>query len=73
MSGETDNLVLEHLQVIRSDQARMADRMSTMTAELAAIRHMLASVVTLQDHDHSDMAVVKGRLDRVEKRLDLVD
>ena len=70
---EAENLMLEHLRAIRGDMAKMADRMETMSAEMTAIRQHLAGVVTIQEHDHGDIATIKNRLDRIEKRLELVD
>jgi hypothetical protein len=48
---DTTNLVLEHLRAIRSDIARLANRIETMAVELTAIRQHLGGVVTIQDHD----------------------
>jgi hypothetical protein len=70
---EPTELMLEHLRAIRGDMAKMLDRMITMSAEMTAIRQHLAGVVTLQEHDHSDIATLKLRVDRIERRLDLVD
>ena len=44
-----------------------------MSAEMTAIRQHLSGVVTIQEHDHSDIASLKTRLERIEKRLELVD
>lgn len=73
MTGEPDNLVLEHLRAIRGQMGRMADTMHTMSVEMTAVRQHLAGVVTIQEHDHGDIAGIKARLDRIETRLDLVD
>jgi hypothetical protein len=53
--------------------AKLADGMRTMSAEMSAIRQHLSGVVTIQEHDHVDIAAIKARLDRIEKRLDLVE
>ena len=73
MMAEPENLVLEHLRAIRGEMAKMADWMHTLSVEMTAIRQHLAGVVTIQEHDHSDIAGIKHRLDRIEKRLDLVE
>ena len=70
---DPENLVLEHLRAIRADMGKMADWMQTLSVEMTAIRQHLAGVVTIQDHDHSDIASIKLRLDRIEKRLELSD
>lgn len=71
--AEPDNLMLEHLRAIRGDMARMVDRIDTMATEMTAIRLHLLGAVTIHEHDHGDIAALKNRLDRIEKRLDLVD
>jgi hypothetical protein len=73
MMVEPDNLMLEHLRAIRGDIAKMAEWMHTMSVEMTAMRQHLAGVVTIQEHDHGDIANIKSRLERIEKRLDLVD
>ncbi|MFD2182174.1 hypothetical protein [Rhodoplanes azumiensis] len=73
MSEAPDNLVLEHLRAIRGQTGKMADMMHTMSVEMTAIRQHLAGVVTIQEHDHGDIAGIKARLDRIETRPDLVD
>ena len=73
MTEETENLVLEHLRSMRASIARVEDKVDTMRAEMTAVRQQLGAVLTLQDHDHTDIAVIKSRIDRIERRLDLVD
>jgi hypothetical protein len=70
---EPDNIILEHLRAIRGDIAKMADGMQTMSVEMTAIRQHLSGVVTIQEHDHSDIANIKSRLDRIERRLELTE
>ena len=71
--AEPENLVLEHLRAIRSDISKMADWMHTLSTEMTAMRQHLAGVVTIQNHDHGDVAAIKLRLERIERRLELVE
>ena len=71
--AEPADLMLDHLRAIRADTARMADSMRGLGAEMTAMRQHLAGVVTLQEHDHTDLAAIKDRLGRIERRLELVD
>jgi len=73
MMAEPESLVLEPLRAIRGEMTKMADWMHTMSVEMTAIRQHFAGVVTIQGHDHGDIASIKTRLERIEKRLDLVD
>ena len=73
MNEKVENLILEQLRSMRTEMGRMSDRMDTLATEMRAIRHQHAAVTTLQEHDHGDVATIKVRLDRIERRLDLVD
>jgi hypothetical protein len=59
--AEPENLVLEYLRGIRGEMAKMADWMHTLSTEMTAIRQHLAGVVTIQEHDHGDIASIKVR------------
>lgn len=76
MSEHTDNLVLELLRQIRADMAAMKDDMSMMRSEMRVMRVMrqhIAALVGTQTLQDIEMASVKVRLDRIERRLELVD
>jgi hypothetical protein len=70
---EPDSIVLEHLRALRGGMGKMLDWMQTINAEMSAMRQHMAAVLTIQQHDHGDIANIKLRLDRIERRLDLVD
>ncbi|MBR1199050.1 hypothetical protein JQ634_28050 [Bradyrhizobium sp. AUGA SZCCT0240] len=70
---EPDNLVLEQLPVIRGDLGKLFNEMQTMRVELTAMRQHMAGMLTIQEHDHVDIADIKSRLDRIEKRLELAE
>ena len=70
---ETDNIVLELLRAIRGDIGRIEDDMGALKVEMTAVRQHLAGVITLQEHDHGDIAALKVRLERIERRLELAD
>ena len=62
----TDNLVLEHLRAIRGTVERMAEDMIEVKQRLGILEHQHASVSTRLDR-------VDERVQRSEKRLDLID
>ena len=70
---EPDNPVLEQLRVIRGDVGKVLNEMQTMRAEMTSMRQYMAGMMTIQEHDHVDIAGIKSRLDRIEKRLELAD
>lgn len=73
MTDEVENLVLEHLRAIRGEMERMREENRTMHAETVAIRQTLGAHTTLLNQVLEDVATIRVRLDRIERRLDLVD
>jgi hypothetical protein len=73
MNEKVENLILEHLRSLRADMARMSDDIRVLRVETTAIRQHMAAFGTLQEQDHTDIGAIKSRLDRIEKRLDLVE
>jgi hypothetical protein len=63
VTTEPESLVLEHLRAIRGDTAKMADATRLLSVEMTAIRQQLAGIVTIQDHDHGEVAAIKHRLE----------
>jgi hypothetical protein len=70
---EPDNLMLEQLRAIRGELGKVANEMQTMRVEMTAMRQHMAGMMTIQEHDHIDIAGIKSRLERIEKRLELTE
>jgi thiamine phosphate synthase YjbQ (UPF0047 family) len=70
---EPENLVLEQSRIIRGDIGKFVNEMQTMRVEMTAMRQHMTAIMTIQEHDHTDIAGIKNRLDRIEKRLELAD
>jgi hypothetical protein len=70
---EPDNLMLEQLRGIRGELGKVANEMQTMRVEMTAMRQHMAGMMTIQEHDHVDIAGIKSRLERIEKRLELAE
>ena len=73
MTDETTNLVLEHLKSIRASVTRLEDKVDTFAAEMLAVRQHLGGTDALVNHDHDDIASIKVRLERIERRLEQVE
>ena len=71
--AEPENLVLDHLRAIRGEMAKMGQAMQSLNVEVTAIRQHIAGFMTIQEHDHGDLAAIKVRLEPMEKRLELAD
>ena len=73
MNEKVENLILEHMRAMRGDMGKMSERLDVISAEILIIRQHMAGLLGSQTlHDH-ELATVKARLDRIEKRLELVD
>ena len=68
---EPDSIVVKQLRAIRGDASSRAK--CTMRVELTAVRQHMAGMLTIQEHDHTDIAGINSRLNRIEKRLELAD
>ena len=73
MSEHTDNLVLELLRQMRADVAAIKDDMSMLRSEMRVTRQHIAALVGTQTLQDIEMASVKVRLDRIERRVELID
>ena len=67
MNEKVENLILEHLRVMRADVARLADDMRVARSEVTSMRQHMSGISTLQDQDHVDIAAIKSRLDLVDE------
>ena len=73
MNEKVENLVLEQLRLIRTDIGKLAEDVRSIKTEPTAMRHHQRGFETAQDGHYEDIAVIKVRLDRIERRLELAD
>lgn len=73
MNEKVENLILEHLRAMRGDMSRMSERMDVVSAEILIIRQHMAGLLGSQTLHDAEIAGLKARLDRIEKRLELAD
>jgi hypothetical protein len=73
VNEKVENLILEHLRSIRADMSKMSERMDVISAEILIIRQHMAGLLGSQTLHDTEIAGLKARLDRIEKRLELVD
>ena len=73
MTDETDNIMLEILKKLQAGQSRLQDGQRLTNERLAAIEHHMAGFhVTIAAYN-DDMETLKGRVSRIERRLEIVD
>ena len=73
MTDDTTNLVLEHMKRIQSELTKLRDDQKTMYAVQLAVQQTLNGHSVLLQQVLEDGAGMRARLDRIERRLDLVD
>ena len=73
MNEKVENLILEHLRSLRADVASMKDEMSGVRQEMVIVRQHMAGLLGAQALHDTEIATLKVRLDRIEKRLELAD
>ena len=73
MTEETESLVIEILKRLQAEFALMREDMRGMRAEMMALKQHMAAFMTNELTQDSDVASIKLRLDRIERRLDLAD
>jgi len=73
VNENVENLLLEHMRAIRADFGSMKEEMSGMRAEMLIVRQHMAGLLGAQVLHDTEIAGIKVRLDRIEKRLELAD
>lgn len=73
MAESTDNLVLEHLRHIRAKVDRVDERLDRIEGRVGSIEQILSAMHTAQVVHQQNLDQLNRRVDRVEKRLELVD
>jgi hypothetical protein len=73
MNENVENLLLDPMRAIRADISSMKVEMSGMRAEMLIVRQHMAGLLGAQVLHDTEIAGLKVRLDRIEKRLELAD
>ena len=69
----TNELLLEHLKAIQSKLAQHDDRFTAIESDLRSVKGHLASFMQTEVAQDTTMAELRTRMDRIERRLDIVD
>lgn len=76
MMAENDNqsnLVLEILRSIRDDITKQSTKIDNLAGEVRALKQHVAGLVQSDLNRDDRFAQIEARLDRIDKRLELVD
>ncbi len=73
MTDETANLVLEHLKRFQVQMNRFEDRLTNVEADIRAIKQHIGALVSSDATRDGKVATLEIRVERIERRLDLID
>ena len=73
MNDKVEHLILEHLRAVRADMSSLKDEMTGMRSEMIVMRQHMGGLLASQTLQDTEIASMKVRIDRIEKRLDLVE
>lgn len=71
MTDDRADLMLEILKKREDGQARLDDKIDGLGADLRGARQHMAAFMQTEIHQDSDIASIKARLERIERRLEL--
>jgi hypothetical protein len=73
MNEKVESLILEHLRAMRADISSINDEIRGIRSEMRAMKQHMAGFMTQEINQDGDIAELKVRVDRIEKRLELND
>ena len=72
-NGEPNKIVLRYLRRLDERSERIENKQREMAADLRTVKGHMASFMQSETRQDETLASMEQRLDRVERRLDLVD
>jgi hypothetical protein len=67
------HLMLEQFRLIRTQIDRVYDEVRALKVDVLSLRHSGRSRDLILDQDHEDVAALKVRVDRIERRVELTE
>jgi hypothetical protein len=67
------HLMLEQFRLIRTQIDRVYEEVRALKVDVLSLRHSGRSRDLILDQDHDDVAALKVRVDRIERRLELTE
>ena len=73
MAEITNALIYEVLKAVQADVAQVKERITSIEQTPLAMRSHLAGLVTSELTRDADLAALRARIERIERRLELQD
>lgn len=71
MADDTTNLVLEHLRRFQAQMTAFSEQLDVVQQDMRAIKVHMAAFMSSEASQDGEIAAMKVRLDRIERRLEL--
>ncbi|MGH8577125.1 MAG: hypothetical protein ACREXX_13870 [Gammaproteobacteria bacterium] len=71
--AKTENLVLEHLRLIRKELTELKEGRTGLQVEITTLGQQVAGLATAVYAGHDRFRAIEARIERLERRLDLTD
>ncbi|MCM2476951.1 hypothetical protein HGO38_26230 [Rhizobium sp. CG5] len=73
MNEKVEHLILEHLRALRAEIAGMGEEIRGIRSEMRSMKQHMAAFMSHETAQDGDIASVKLQLERIGKRLDIVE
>ncbi len=70
---EAENLVLERLKRFQAQMSRFEGKLGEVAADIRGMKQHMASFMTSEANQDGAIAALRHRLERIKRRLDLID
>jgi len=70
---EVENLLPEHLKRFQVQMGRVEEKVDEVAADVRGVMRHMAAFLTSEFNQDASIAAIRTRLDRIERRLDLID
>ncbi len=71
--GNVDNIILAQLRDLREQIRKNSGEIGSLKTEVISLRQHLVGIVSKESVNEIEMSEMKVRLDRIERRLDLIN
>ncbi len=71
--AKTENLVLEHLRLIRKELTELKEGRTGLQVEITTLGQQVAGLATAVYAGHDRFRAIEARIERLERRLELTD
>lgn len=73
MNDNVDNIIIEHLKIIRASIDRNTQELSDIKVRVGSLENRLILIERGITNVHEDIALVHSRIDRVDNRIERIE